>query len=100
MELTLGHLDRSESLRTQVTETMRRTLGDQHPDTLRSLHELASLNMRQGKYVDAERTAREVWEARRRILGADHPETLRDLALIGNILSNQGKNSEAATILH
>ena len=54
----------------------RSTLGDEHPDTLRSLSNLASLLQDQGKLSEAEPLFMEVLRMRRSILGDDHPDTV------------------------
>ena len=48
---------------------MRRVLGEEHPDTLRSANNLATSLSGQGKHAEAERIEREVLGARRRVLG-------------------------------
>ena len=38
----LGRWEEAEELQTQVMEKMKRVLGQEHPDTLASMHNLAS----------------------------------------------------------
>jgi hypothetical protein len=56
-----------------VLDVRSRVLGDEHPDTMTSASNLASLLSDQGKYTDAERINREVLGAKRRVLGEEHP---------------------------
>jgi serine/threonine protein kinase/tetratricopeptide (TPR) repeat protein len=72
-----GHLERALNLR-------HRVLGDQHRDTLTSMHKLAMLDWYQGRYAAAELLLTRVLEVRRRLLGQEHPDTvsaMNDLAL-------------------
>jgi hypothetical protein len=52
----------------------RRVLGPDHPDTLYSMSNLASVYRRQGKYAQAEALHSQTLEVRRRVLGAEHPD--------------------------
>ena len=50
--------------------------GDDHPDTLTTMNNLASTYWAQGKTAEAAVLQEEVLEKRKRILGDDHPDTL------------------------
>ena len=51
-------------------------LGQEHPDTLTSVNNLAFLYQAQGRYGEAEPLLRRALEARERVLGPEHPHTL------------------------
>jgi tetratricopeptide (TPR) repeat protein len=85
----LGLYDRAEPLFSKALETRRRLLGDRHPDTLASLHDMAMLRRSQGKYDEAANHLREALEGRRRGLGADHPDTLSSIDAMGVLLQDQ-----------
>jgi tetratricopeptide (TPR) repeat protein len=73
------------SLLERVLDHCRRTLGDSHPDTLTTRHDLARLAREQHRFDLAERELRSVLGARSRILGDDHQRTLdtrHELALV------------------
>jgi len=55
----------------------RRTLGDQHPDTLRTIDQLGVLLWHTGRLDEAESLLREAFEGRSRALtlGEQHPDT-------------------------
>jgi hypothetical protein len=78
---------------------MRRVLGDEHPDTLKSANNLASSLSDQGKYAEAERIEREVLGARRRLLGEEHPSTRTGAGNLAMSLAFQGKHAEAEELL-
>jgi tetratricopeptide (TPR) repeat protein len=84
----LEHMNRALALR-------RRHLGNDHPATLASLNNLATLNWDLGRYDDAEPLYHEALEGRRRILGADHPETLKSLNNLGFLYQARGRHDEA-----
>ena len=53
----------------------RRLLGADHPDTARSLNNLAGLYRAQGRYAEAAPMLMEAVEIMERVLGAEHPNT-------------------------
>jgi hypothetical protein len=61
-------------------QTRRRVLGDEHPDTLTSLGNLASTYRMQGRWDKAEELEVEVMETSKRVLGDEHPDTLTSIA--------------------
>ena len=73
----LGLYRGAEPLLRQAVDTDRRTLGNDHPQTLTALNQLANLYWFQDRYSEAEPLYLEVIEARRRVLGEEHPDTLR-----------------------
>ncbi|WP_030038219.1 FxSxx-COOH system tetratricopeptide repeat protein [Streptomyces resistomycificus] len=55
----------------------RRTLGDDHPDTLKSANDLAAILGGLGEYAESHRMDEETFARRREVLGEDHPETFQ-----------------------
>jgi serine/threonine protein kinase len=53
----------------------RRALGDEHPDTLRSMGSLAACYHRRGRYEDAQPLLLQTLELQKRILGEDRHES-------------------------
>ena len=60
----------------QVIKTRKRVLGEEHPDTLISMANLASTYSNQGRWKEAEELQRQELETYSRILGQEHPNTL------------------------
>jgi Tetratricopeptide repeat len=60
-----------------VTEARKRTLGEEHPDTLGSIHNLALRYSEVGRRQEALRLTEAVVESSKRTLGEDDPDTLR-----------------------
>ena len=79
-------------------EIRRRVLGDEHPDTLSSMHSLGMALRNQGKYGKAETLHRQTLEIRGRVLGDEHPDTLWSAHSLGHALRGQGKYAEAETL--
>ena len=63
-------------MQVQVMETRKRVLGEEHPDTLSSMNNLAFTMKEQGSRVDAIRIMMECVQLRNQVLGPEHPEAL------------------------
>lgn len=70
-------------------------LGDNHPDTLLTRHNLASLRQEYGDYVEAEEELRNVLMAQAHLLGPDDPATFRTLCSIALNNRLQGRLEES-----
>ena len=57
----------------------RRVLGEEHPDTLTSLNNLATLLQDMGELPEARRITEQELAVCRRVLGEEHPDTLTSL---------------------
>ncbi len=73
----------------------RRVLGEEHPDTLGTMNDLAYQYLNQGKYAQTEPLYTKVLEIRRRVLGAEHPGTLTSMNDLGYLYLNQGEYARA-----
>jgi serine/threonine protein kinase/Flp pilus assembly protein TadD len=80
----------------------RELLGNEDPDTLRSINNLGVALAEQEKFVEAVEYFREVWEIHQRVLGNEDRHTLRSiknlsdvLREMGNLFQSQGKYNEA-----
>ena len=73
-------------------------LGAEHPDTLRSLNNLAGLLRSQGRYDAAEPLYRRALEARERALGAEHPDALKSVNNLAGLLRIQGQYGAAESL--
>jgi len=91
----MGLYDAALPLQKQALTIRRKELGEEHPDTLRSVNTLGQLLQAQGKLNDAEPYIREAFEKRTRVLGQGHPDTLESVNNMGLLLTEQGKLSDA-----
>ncbi|MFO0859474.1 MAG: tetratricopeptide repeat protein [Phycisphaerales bacterium] len=96
---TLGLDDDAFPLQESALATRRRVLGEEHPDTLASIHSMGVLLQSHGKLSEAEPYAREALEKRRRVLGEEHPDTLASINSMGFLLQSQARLSEAEPYL-
>jgi len=58
----------------------KQILGEQHPDTLTAMANLASTYLNQGKWDEAMGLQEKVLALTKQILGEQHPDTLRAMA--------------------
>ncbi|MEE9129901.1 MAG: tetratricopeptide repeat protein [Phycisphaerales bacterium] len=82
------HLERARLLQ-------RRELGEEHPDTLASMNDLAVLYDEQGRYDEAEPLYVKTLEIKKRVLGEEHPHTLNSMNNLAILYNNQGRFDEA-----
>jgi len=61
-------------------EKSKHVLGEEHPDTLRSMANLACTYRDQGQWKEAEALEVVVMEKSKHALGEEHPDTLRSMA--------------------
>jgi tetratricopeptide (TPR) repeat protein/CHAT domain-containing protein len=71
------------------------TFGLRDPNTLTSLHNLASLYARQGRYGEAEPLHAQALQLSREVLGDSHPDTLASLQSLAALYERQGRYNEA-----
>jgi serine/threonine protein kinase len=95
----IGLYDDAYGLLSSALETRRRLLGNEHPDTLSSVEQVAVVLFNQGKIAESEPLAREALAGRRRVLGEEHRDTLQSVGSMGALLQAQGKFDEASELL-
>jgi tetratricopeptide (TPR) repeat protein len=78
-----------------MMETSLRLLGEEHPDTLTTISNLASTYSNQGQWKKAEELQVQVMESRKRLLGDEHPYTLTSISNLASAYSNQGQWKKA-----
>ncbi|KAG4431757.1 hypothetical protein IFR05_012756 [Cadophora sp. M221] len=90
-----GRWNEAEDLDVLVMETSSRVLGQEHPDTLTSMANLASTYRNQGRWKEAEDLFVLVMETRKRVLSQEHPDTLTSMANLASTYRNQGRWKKA-----
>jgi eukaryotic-like serine/threonine-protein kinase len=91
----LGLYPSAQSLQQQSMEIRQRVLGPEHPDTLKSMNNLAATLSDEGHPAEAEKLDREALDIQRRVLGPEHPDTLTSMNNLAAILSDEGHPAEA-----
>jgi len=87
-----------EPLLAEVLEDQRRTLGNDHVQTLVSMNNYANLLDDTGRREDAEALYREALEAQRRTLGDLHPDTLTSMSNVAILDKETGRLEEAEAL--
>ncbi|MGB8200056.1 MAG: tetratricopeptide repeat protein, partial [Pseudonocardiaceae bacterium] len=70
-------------------------LGDDHPQTLRSAHDLATTLASLGEHEQARQLGEDTLTRQRRVLGDDHPQTLRSAHDLATTLASLGEHEQA-----
>ena len=70
-------------------------LDPEHPDTLASMKDLASVLYHQGRHSEAEEMDRQVLEVAEKVLGPEHPTTIASMNNLAVVLRSQGRYGEA-----
>ena len=94
-----GRWKEAEELYMQVMETRKRVLGEEHPDTLTSMANLASTYRNQGRWKEAEVLESQVMETRKRVLGEEHPDTLTSMNNLAFTWKENGRHVEALKLM-
>ena len=94
-----GRWTEAEELEVQGVETNVRVLGQDHPDALTSMANLASTYRNQGRWKEAEELDVQVMETRERVLGAEHPSTLTSMNNLAFTLKSQSRSGKAISLM-
>src|SRR5260370_736140 len=95
----LGDFPAAQPHLERAWEVSRRVLGEEHPDTLSSMNNLAELSKAQGQYAKAEPLYFKTLEVRRRVLVEEHPNTLTSMNNPGELYHAQGQFAAAEPLL-
>ncbi|KAI9773955.1 MAG: hypothetical protein M1839_001967 [Geoglossum umbratile] len=90
-----GRLQSAMELRVKVLEASQRTLGNEHPNTLVAMSNLASSYSDLGRRQEAMELRVKVLEASQRTLGNEHPNTLIAMGNLASSYSDLGRRQEA-----
>jgi tetratricopeptide (TPR) repeat protein len=90
-----GKYGEAGELQEHVLQTMKRVLGDEHPNTLTSMNHLALTYWNQGQWKEAEELSMQVMQTMKRVLGDEHPDTLTSMNHLALTYWNQGQWKEA-----
>jgi tetratricopeptide (TPR) repeat protein len=90
-----GKYNEAILLAEQALAISKQQLGDNHPDTAASLHNLAGLYQSQGRYSEAEPLYKQALAISKQQLGDNHPLTATILNNLAGLYRVQGRYSEA-----
>ncbi|KAE8311892.1 hypothetical protein BDV41DRAFT_565450 [Aspergillus transmontanensis] len=91
-----GRWHEAETLGIKVMERSKAVLGEDHPDTLDIMANLAYICESQGKYEDALSLVEKCLESRNKVLGPSHPNT-RSTCYAVRHLKDKYRNSTGST---
>jgi tetratricopeptide (TPR) repeat protein len=74
---------------------MKAKLGPDHPDTLRSMHNLANSYKALGRHADALKLGEQTLALMKAKLGPDHPDTLASMHNLANSYKALGRHADA-----
>jgi len=97
--LDLGLYPKAMEQMERTVEIRRRELGEDSPEALQSMNNLAVLYLQQGEASRAEPLCLKVLEVRRRVLGEDHPDTLISMNNLAGAYRFEGKYAQAEPLL-
>jgi tetratricopeptide (TPR) repeat protein len=70
-------------------------LGEEHPNTLMSIGNLAAIYQKQGRFRETEELELQLIETQKMVLGEEHPNTLISIGNLAAIYQKQGRFREA-----
>jgi eukaryotic-like serine/threonine-protein kinase len=92
---SLGIYSSALPLLERSAEIRRRVLGPENPETLATMHHLATTLVADGRYPEAEKLFRETLDIQKRVLGPENVFTLLSMNNLANVLYQQGRYPEA-----
>jgi len=90
-----GKYKEADDLFQELVAFYSKTLGKEHPDTLRATYRSALLLVRKGQYKKAEAMFQQVLSLQAKILGEEDPDTMATRVQLGWVASEQGRYKEA-----
>ncbi|QEG42008.1 tetratricopeptide repeat protein [Roseimaritima ulvae] len=91
----LGQLDNSETALTAAYQLRTQVLGKQHPDTLATQSDLASLHADRGRYQQARALLETTLESETKLLGETHENVLATQVALANLYLTIGEYDRA-----
>jgi hypothetical protein len=85
-----GDYHAAAAAQTQLLDDRKNTLGEEHPETLIAMNNLASTLSAQGGWGGARELQEQVLKISRRLLGEEHPQTLTAMNNLASSLWAQG----------
>ncbi|KAK4678495.1 hypothetical protein QC764_308170 [Podospora pseudoanserina] len=90
-----GDYQRAALYQKKTWEISQAHLGEEHPDTLTSMNEIAVTYQSQGRWKEAELLQLQVLEIQKRVLGEEHPNILASMHSLASTYQSQGRWKEA-----
>jgi tetratricopeptide (TPR) repeat protein len=95
---SLGNYPAAQLQHERALEIRRKVLGEEHPETLDAMSNLALVYQEQGQLDKAELLDVQVLELSRRVLGEEHEDTLTSMNNLALVYSMRGEYAKAELI--
>lgn len=95
----LDLIPQSQQQLERVLQLQRGALGEDNPDTLDTMNDLAVLYERQGKYADADALETRAVQTGKRLYGTKNPQMLVQTVNLGVLYIDEGKFAQAEQLL-
>ncbi|KAL8943854.1 MAG: hypothetical protein Q9211_000821 [Gyalolechia sp. 1 TL-2023] len=95
----VGRYQEALQLMERTVEAEKKTLGDEHPDTLSSIHNLVTVYTQVGRREEALPLSERLVEIRKRTLGDEHPNTLLSIQRLAYIYCLFNRYQDALNLL-
>ncbi|KAM7196692.1 hypothetical protein V8F33_006032 [Rhypophila sp. PSN 637] len=95
-----GRWRENERVDQRAYDLRREVLGEKHPDTIRSIVNLAVTYHQQGRYAEAESMKINVLELQREVLGEKHSDTIESMADLAITWNSQGRQDNAIGLMN
>ncbi len=94
-EAERANVEEAAPLMSEAYEAQRRISGEDYPDTLYAMNNLASLYTEMGRNEEAEKLFKESLELKKKVLGPNHPDTLSAMIDVANLVLEKKQYAEA-----
>ncbi|KAG9097415.1 hypothetical protein FRC06_007579 [Ceratobasidium sp. 370] len=94
----IGQWSSEAEMEVIASKARREVLGEDHPRTLDTMHNLGCTYRNQGRYEKAEELQVQVLDARKRGLGDEHPNTLTSMGSLALTYRHQGRFQRAEAL--
>jgi len=93
-----GRFAEAEPIYLATLAAQKRVLGEEHPDTLRTMNNLAIFYRGENQNDKALAMGERTLELRRRVLGDSHPDTLMSMAILALLDQTMGRYDDAIAL--
>jgi tetratricopeptide (TPR) repeat protein len=93
-----GRSGEKEAIDQKTYKLRREVLGERHPETIRSMSNLAATYYQQGRFKEDEEISLKVLRLWTEVLGERHPYTIESMASLAATYYQQGRSKEAEGI--
>ncbi|GHO53832.1 helix-turn-helix domain-containing protein [Ktedonobacter robiniae] len=88
--MTRGNYEQAEPLLLNALSIQQSILGENHPDTARTLNDLGDLYFIRGSYKEADSYLQKALSVRQQVSGTNHPDVAETLNRLANLYRTQG----------